>query len=96
MTSIVFESARARGTEQKIGQINPLRRYGHAHEVRLVAAEMAGMMAFLCADSERCDEQIASVAAFLASADASYVNGQAIAVDGGLSSSLPVAPGKFF
>lgn len=35
-------------------------------------------------------EELASVAVFLASADASYVNGQAIAVDGGLSSSHPV------
>lgn len=35
-------------------------------------------------------EELASVAVFLASTDASYVNGQAIAVDGGLSSSHPV------
>jgi NAD(P)-dependent dehydrogenase (short-subunit alcohol dehydrogenase family) len=35
------------------------------------------------------------VAVFLASDAASYVNGQAIAVDGGLSSSHPTVPGKF-
>jgi NAD(P)-dependent dehydrogenase (short-subunit alcohol dehydrogenase family) len=35
-------------------------------------------------------EELASVAVFLASGDASYVNGQALAVDGGLSSSHPV------
>ncbi len=35
-------------------------------------------------------EELARVALFLASDDASYVNGQALAVDGGLSSSHPV------
>jgi NAD(P)-dependent dehydrogenase (short-subunit alcohol dehydrogenase family) len=35
-------------------------------------------------------EELAQVALFLASAEASYVNGQAIVVDGGLSSSHPV------
>ncbi|GGB32804.1 oxidoreductase [Sphingomonas metalli] len=35
-------------------------------------------------------EELAKVALFLASAEASYVNGQALAADGGLSSSHPV------
>jgi NAD(P)-dependent dehydrogenase (short-subunit alcohol dehydrogenase family) len=38
--------------------------------------------------------EIAAMAAFLASDDASYVNGQAFAVDGGLSASHPYVPGK--
>jgi len=38
-------------------------------------------------------EEIASVALFLVSSAASYVNGQAIAVDGGLSSSHPITNG---
>jgi NAD(P)-dependent dehydrogenase (short-subunit alcohol dehydrogenase family) len=65
MTRPIFEQARARGTEGKIGQLNPLRRSGNP-------------------------EEIAQTALFLASDASSYINGQAIAVDGGLSSSLPV------
>lgn len=40
-------------------------------------------------------EELAKVALFLASEDASYVNGQAIAVDGGLSSSHPVTKQEY-
>jgi NAD(P)-dependent dehydrogenase (short-subunit alcohol dehydrogenase family) len=65
MTRPIFERARERGTDAKIGQLNPLKRYGEP-------------------------EEIARAALFLASDESSYVNGQAIPVDGGLSSSLPV------
>jgi NAD(P)-dependent dehydrogenase (short-subunit alcohol dehydrogenase family) len=65
MTRPIFEQARARGSERKIGQLNPLRRAG-------VPTEIAQMALFLASDA------------------ASYVNGQAIAVDGGLSTSHPI------
>ena len=39
-------------------------------------------------------DEIARVALFLASDEASYVNGQAWAVDGGLSAGHPFVPGK--
>jgi NAD(P)-dependent dehydrogenase (short-subunit alcohol dehydrogenase family) len=69
MTSAMYEMARARGSERKIGQLNPLKRGGVADEV-------------------------ARAVLFLASDDASYVNGQAIPVCGGLSAGHPFVPGK--
>ena len=69
MTRPMFELARERGSEKKIGQLNPLKRAGQPIE-------------------------IARMALFLASDESSYVNGQAIAVDGGLSSSHPFVPGR--
>ncbi len=69
MTAVMYEAARAKGTDKKIGQLNPLRRGAHADEV-------------------------ARVALFLGSDESSYVNGQAWAVDGGLSAGHPFVPGK--
>jgi NAD(P)-dependent dehydrogenase (short-subunit alcohol dehydrogenase family) len=69
MTKPIFDGARARGNEDKIGQLNPLTRYG-------------------------VPDEIAHAALFLASDEASYVNGQTLAVDGGLSSSHPVVRRK--
>jgi NAD(P)-dependent dehydrogenase (short-subunit alcohol dehydrogenase family) len=66
MTKPIFDNAKQRGTEGKIGQLNPLKRAGQPHE-------------------------LAAMGLFLASDDASYVNGQAIPVDGGLTASMPYA-----
>lgn len=71
MTKPMFDMARERGTESKIGQLNPLKRAAQPIEP-------------------------ARLALFLLSDEASYVNGQAIAVDGGLSASHPVVPGRIW
>ncbi len=64
MTEFVYERARAKGQEERLGHLNPLKRGGAPAE-------------------------IASAALFLASEESSYVNGHALVVDGGLSSSHP-------
>lgn len=64
MTKPTFDMARERGSEDKIGQINPAKRYGQPQE-------------------------IGETACFLLSDRASYVNGHALPVDGGLSASHP-------
>ena len=64
MTAPIFDGARRKGSEGRIGQVNPTARYG-------------------------VPEEIAEMACFLLSDAASYVNGQAIPVDGGLSASHP-------
>lgn len=67
MTGPLYADARAKGREDRIGQLNPTRRGGQPDEV-------------------------AQTIAFLASDAASYVNGQVLAVDGGLSAQLPFTP----
>ena len=64
MTAFIYQHARDKGQEERLGHLNPLKRGGAPAE-------------------------IAEAALFLASAESSYVNGHALVVDGGLSSSHP-------
>lgn len=67
MTRPLFDMAKQRSTEHKIGQFTPAERAGQPSE-------------------------IAQAAVFLASDESSYVNGHALVVDGGLTSSVPFQP----
>ena len=64
MTKPIYDLAREKGLEHRLGELTPLGRGGEPAE-------------------------IASAALFLASSESSYVNGQALVVDGGLASSHP-------
>jgi NAD(P)-dependent dehydrogenase (short-subunit alcohol dehydrogenase family) len=64
MTKGIYDLAKASGQEDRIGDLNPLKRGGEPGE-------------------------IAHAALYLASEESSYVNGTALVVDGGLSSSHP-------
>src|SRR6202789_86162 len=66
MTRRIFDQAKERGTDGKIGQLNPLKRAGQPHE-------------------------LAAMGLFLASDEASYVNGQAIPAVAGSTASMPYA-----
>ena len=70
MTKPVFDYAKDKGKEDKLGSRCELRRYGRP-------------------------EEVASVVAFLASSDASYITGQALPVDGGNTASLNLPGMKF-
>ncbi len=70
MTKPVYDMVRAKGKEDALGQLNPLKRGG-------------------------IPDEIAQAALFLASDRASYVNGHAMVVDGGLVSSHPVSRQEF-
>ena len=63
MTKPIFDYAREKGKEEKLGSRCELRRYGRP-------------------------EEVASAIIFLASDEASYITGQALAVDGGNTASL--------
>ncbi len=70
MTQMVFDYAKEKGAESKVGNRCELKRYGMP-------------------------EEIANAMLFLASDEASYITGQALPVDGGITASLTLPGMKF-
>jgi hypothetical protein len=107
MTSAIFEQARARGTEDKVGQLNPMGRYGIPEGTpRLLYLELSYGINAHTLRMQRLRTLpcfwprvrqpfplLTSRSCYLAD-DSSYINGQAFVLDGGITASIPVIPPK--
>ena len=101
----IFDFARAKGTENKLGQMSAMGRYaipegtfcGETSQLTLMYISFQRLPRwryFWRAVSTT--YQMGHVLLMLQRKDdSSYVNGQNIAVDGGLSATLPVLPGRW-
>lgn len=90
MTQVMYEYARARGTEKKIGQLNPLKRGG-------VADEVARVVLFLGSEQASYVNGQAWVSGIVLCMTTHMVvrlTSALQAVDGGLSAGHPHVPGK--
>lgn len=107
MTTMTFDYAASRGTSNKIGQLNPLGRYGVAEGTHLLDMPGAAVVHSMIVPRNRKHSAVPRFRFVVLPTyvhtcphhpntdESSYINGQCIAVDGGLSSSHPVAPGKW-
>lgn len=110
MTDMTFSYARSRGSGNKIGQLCALGRYGVAEGQSLIRnkvcsysdltifstlAEIAQSALFLASGRSHTLSGCSRTLTNYSLDDSSYVNGQNIAVDGGLSASHPVMPGRW-
>ncbi|KXN85364.1 3-oxoacyl-[acyl-carrier-protein] reductase FabG, partial [Leucoagaricus sp. SymC.cos] len=86
MTAYLFKYGHQRGLAGKLGQLIPLGCFG--------APECVLQHPFPPADTHPNATEIAQAGLFIALDNSSYVNGQKFAVDGGVSSSHPVVPGR--
>lgn len=105
MTAPTFDYARERGTSHRVGQLNPLARYGVAQgSFKMFTEGFVSDWNF-----RNCQRGVIPRVRYATSSsfcmlmcsytvldEASYVTGQTWAIDGGLSSSVPVLPGRWY